>query len=176
MRRVLAIGCLVPVGLFVISFVIVGAWQAFESISNPAVAAIRQHHVAATGTVLETVIDGFGGDPAVDYTYVVAGRSFRGHDVASDATGDVLQKKPGDPIPIQYAATMPEVSCVAGSTDCPNGVFAPGLVAFVFWTLVLVTAVVAGLTLAVRAITRSLRRGRVPKDALTRYPADETRE
>lgn len=160
MRRVLAIGCLVPAGLFVISFVIVGVWQAFESVSNPAVAAIRQHHVAATGTVVETVIDGFGGDPAVDYTYIVAGRSFRGHDVASDATGDVLQKKPGDPIPIQYAATMPEVSCVAGSTDCPNSVFAPGLVAFVLWTLALVAAVVAGLTFAVRGITRSLRHGR----------------
>src|SRR5205823_8974814 len=141
MRRVLAIGCLVPVGWFVISFVIVGTWQAFESISNPAVAAIRQHPVAATGTVLEPVIDGFGGDPAVDYTYMVAGRTFRGHDVGSNATGNVLEKRPGDPIPIRYAATMPEVSCVAQSTDCPNDVFAPGLVAFAFWTLALVTAI-----------------------------------
>jgi hypothetical protein len=159
MRRVLAIGCLVPVGLFVITLVIVGAWQAFESVANPAVAAIRQHPVATTGTVVEAVIDGFGGDPAVDYTYIVAGQSFRGHDVASEATGNVLDKKPGDPIPIQYAATMPEVSCVAGSTDCPNSIYAPGLAAFVFWALALVTAVLAGLTFGLRTITRSLRRG-----------------
>jgi hypothetical protein len=154
MRRLLAIGCLVPVGLFVISFAMVGASQDFESISNPAVAAIRQHPVATTGTVVEAVIDGFGGDPAVEYKYIVAGHSFRGHDLASDATGNVLDKKPGDPIPIQYAATMPEVSCVAGSTDCPNSIYAPGLVVFVFWTLALVTAVLAGLTFAVRAIAR----------------------
>ena len=165
MRRVLGIGCLVPVGLFVISFLIVGGWQAFESLSNPPVAAIRQHPVATTGTVVEAVIDGFGGDPAVDYTYIVAGQSFRGHDVASDATGNVLDKKPGDAMPIQYAATMPEVSCVAGSTDCPNGVFAPGLVAFVFWTLALVAALGAGLTFAERATVRSLQRGRQQRSA-----------
>jgi hypothetical protein len=160
MRRVLAFGCLLPIGLFVFSFVIVGAWQAFESISNPAVAAIRDHPVAATGTVVEVVIDGFGGDPAVDYTYMVAGHSFRGHDVGSDATGDVLDKKPGDQIPIQYAATMTNVSCLAGSMDCPNDVFAPGLIPSVFWTLVLVAAVLIPLAFAGRTIARGWRRGR----------------
>src|SRR5438067_6782605 len=127
MRRVLAIGCLVPVGLFVLSFPIVVAWQAFEARFNPAIAAIRQHPVSTTGTVVQVVIDGFGGDPAVDYTYTVAGNSYPGHDVGSDATGDVLDKKPGDPIPIQYASTMPGVSCVADSMDCPNDIFAPGM-------------------------------------------------
>ena len=165
MRRVLAVGCLVPVGLFVITFVVVGAWQAFESVSNPGVAAIRQHPVASTGTVVEAVIDGFGGDPAVDYTYVVAGQSFRGHDVGSDATGNVLDKKPGDAIPIQYAATMPEISCVAESTDCPNSIYAAGLFTFVFWALALVTAAAAGLTFGTRAIVGSLRRGRSPEKA-----------
>jgi hypothetical protein len=160
MRRVLALGCLVPVGLFVSTLVIVWAWDAFQSLSNPEVAAIRQHPVAATASVVEPQIDGFGGDPAVDYTYLVAGHRYRGHDIASDATGNVLTKKPGDPLPIQYAATMPEVSCVAGSTDCPNSVFAPGLYTIVFWALALVTAIVAGLTFAVRALVRGLRPGR----------------
>jgi hypothetical protein len=158
MRRVLAIGCLVPVGLFVVTLAIVWAWQGFESITNPAVAAIRQHPVPATGTVVEPVIDGFGGDPAVEYTYVVAGHKFRGHDLASEATGNVLDKKPGDPIPIQYAASMPEVSCVAGSTDCPNDIYAPGLFTVVFWTLALVTAIGACLTFGLRAIAPFFRR------------------
>jgi hypothetical protein len=160
MRRVLALGCLVPVGLFVSTLVILWAWDAFQSLSNPAVAAIRQHPVATTASVVEPQIDGFGGDPAVDYTYFVGGHGYRGHDIASDATGNVLTKKAGDSLPIQYASTMPEVSCVKGSTDCPNSVFAPGLYTLVFWVLALVTAIAAGLTFAVRALVRGLRRGR----------------
>src|SRR2546430_16444334 len=105
MRRVLAFGCLLPIGLFVFSFVMAGAWQAFESISNPTVAAIRDHPVAATGTVVEVVIDGFGGDPAVDYTYMVAGHSLRGHDVGSDATSEELNKNTGDPYSHPHVAT-----------------------------------------------------------------------
>lgn len=156
MRRVLALGCLVPVGFFVVSLALVGAWQAFESSFNPAVAAIRGHPVQATGSVEEVVIDGFGGDPAVDYTYVVAGRTLHGHDVGSSATGNVLEKNPGDPIPIQYAATMPSVSCVAGSEDCPNDIFAPGIAAYLFWALVILSAVGAGLFLLTRAAIRGL--------------------
>ena len=159
MRRVLAIGCLVPVGLFVLSFAIVVALQAFATTFNPAISAIRQHPVSATGTVVQVVIDGFGGDPAVDYTYTVAGSSYRGHDIGSDAIGEVLDKEPGDPIPIQYAATMPGISCVAESMDCPNDTFAPGMFASIFWTLAVLTAVGAGLTFAMRAFVRSFGRG-----------------
>ncbi|HEY4844051.1 MAG TPA: hypothetical protein VII89_00010 [Candidatus Dormibacteraeota bacterium] len=164
MRRVLALGCLVPVGFFVVSLAIIGAWQAFESSFNPAVAAIREHPVQATGRVEEVVIDGFGGDPAVDYTYIVAGRTFHGHDVGSSATGNVLEKNPGDPIPIQFAATIPSVSCVAGSEDCPNDVFAPGVAAYLFWALVILSAVGAGLYFLIRAAIRGLRhRSAAPK-------------
>jgi hypothetical protein len=142
---------LVPVALFFLSLAIVGAWQAFETTFNPAVAAIRQHPVAVTGTVVEVVIDGFGGDPALDYTYSVGGQRFHGHDVGSYRTGNVLEKKPGDHVPVEYAAAMPEVSCLAGSDDCPNDIFAPGLAAYLFWALAFLMLLGLGLFFGGRA-------------------------
>ena len=158
MRRGCGIGCLTLIGLFATTYAGVGGWQLYESASNPAVAAIREHAVLTTATVIQLEIDGLGGDPAVSYRYTVGGRSFTGYDVASKATGDVLDKRSGDPIPIQYAATMPEVSCVAESSDCPNSVYDPYLFVIVFYALGLITAGVACTRAALR---RARRRRRV---------------
>ena len=154
MRRRFRLGCLGTICLFLVTFAIVGGWQLFESITNPAVSAIHTHPVAATAKVIEPEIDGVGGDAAVSYRYSVGHHTYDGFDVGSKATGDVLVKRPGDPIPIQYAATMPQVSCVADSTDCPNSVYDPYLFAFVFWALALLT----GLAFAIRSLARHMRR------------------
>ena len=154
MRRGCGIGCLTLVGLFATTYAGVGGWQLYESASNPAVAAIREHAVSITATVIQPEIDGLGGDPAVSYRYTVGGRSFTGYDVSSEATVDVLGKQPGDPIPIQYAATMPGVSCLAKSNDCPNSVYGPYLFVVVFWALALIAACVAGTAVALRRTRR----------------------
>ena len=157
MRRVVALGCLVAVGIFLLTLAFVGGWQAFESVVNPAVRAIHEHPVATTPSVLGTELDGPAGDPAVSYTYVVAGHTYHGYDIGSAATGNVFEKYPGDPLPIQYAATMPGVSCVAESTDCPNDVYDPYLFVGVFWGLMLLSAIVIGAAFGIRAIVRRLR-------------------
>ena len=126
-------GCLLLLSVSVATVVIVTGWEAFHN--RAGVAAIREHPVVATGIVIEPEIDGFGGDPAVAYHYTVGGRTYEGYDIASPATGDALRLTAGDRIPIQYAATMPEVSCVAQSTDCPNSVFDPYFGVFVFWSI-----------------------------------------
>jgi hypothetical protein len=136
--------------LFATNYAGVAGWQLYESAANPAVAAIQDHAVSATATLIQAEIDGPGGDPAVSYRYTVGGRSFTGYDLASKATGDALDKRAGDPIPIQYAATMPDVSCVAESTDCPNSVYDPFLFVVVFWALAVITAGVAFTRTALR--------------------------
>lgn len=71
------------------------AWQQFEGATSPEVAAIKSHPIATTATVVEPVIDGFGGDPALTYRYSVSGRTYDGFDLGNEKTGDVLAMKPG---------------------------------------------------------------------------------
>ncbi|PZR79013.1 MAG: hypothetical protein DLM65_11605 [Candidatus Aeolococcus gillhamiae] len=144
MRREAKTGCLAVVALSLATAIVVGTWDLLHQQFDPSVAAIRDHPIAATGTVIQPEIDGLGGDPAVSYHYSVGGHIYDGYDVASSATGDVLRLKAGDHVPIQYAAAVPSVSCVAASTDCPNGVFDPYLAAFVFWALALVLVFALG--------------------------------
>lgn len=40
--------------------------------------AIAKHPVRAEGTVTASITNGLGGDPAVEYRYTVAGRTYRG--------------------------------------------------------------------------------------------------
>jgi hypothetical protein len=154
MKRRWSLVGITVVGLFALTFALVGGWQAYESSTDPAVSAIRIHPVPAFGQVVEPEIDGFGGDPAVSYRYAVGGHTYTGFDLGSKATGDVLAMRQGDRIPIEYAATMPQISCVAESTDCPNSVYDPYLFVFVFWALAVVTGVVVGGSFAIRASVR----------------------
>jgi hypothetical protein len=82
--------------------------------------ALAAHPVRAYATVTDQFIDGFGGDPSVDYRYTVHGRTYTG-----SGTGELGGENPstlhrGDPILIEYAAAAPSQSCTCsakGSAD-----------------------------------------------------------
>jgi hypothetical protein len=65
--------------------------------------------VPAHAVVTDEFINGFGGDPAVDYRYVVRGHRFSGYAVAGDYPG-TLHK--GQHILIHYETRRPSRSCV----------------------------------------------------------------
>ena len=153
-------GCLLLVGISMATALVVASWDLLQARFDPSVAAIRAQAVATVGVVVQPMIDGFGGDPAVAYRYTVTGHTYDGYDIGNSAAGNVLALKPGDPIHIQYAATMPSVSCLAGSTDCPNDVFDPYFAVFIFWSL----ALIATIGLGFRWIRR--RRGRRDTDMM----------
>lgn len=132
------------------------SWQQYQRATSPAVAAIRTHPITTTATVIEPEIDGMGGDPALAYRYTVSGRTYEGFDVGNETVGDVLSMKPGEPVSIVYAATMPQESCLVGSRDCPGDVFDPYFPAFMFWAILiggsLLGAVFVGLVLLTRLL------------------------
>ena len=129
-------------------------WQQINGLTSPEVAAIRNHPVSATATVVEPVIDGFGGDPALTYHYSVAGRTYDGFDLGNEKTGDVLAMKPGDQVAIVYAATMPNVSCLDGSTDCPNDIYDPAIPAFGFWAVLIVGSILGCVIIGIVLLAR----------------------
>jgi hypothetical protein len=112
--------------------------------------------------VVEPEIDGMGGDPAVAYRYTVSGRTYDGFDIGNEKTGDVLSMKPGDHVSIVYAATMPQESCLVGSTDCPNHVYDPYFRAFMFWAILLAGSLLGGIFIGATLLARLLWRSRVP--------------
>jgi hypothetical protein len=134
--------------------------QQVVGLTSPEVAAIRNHPVAGTATVVEPLIDGIAGDPALAYRYTVSGRTYEGFDIANAETGDVLAMKPGDRVSIIYAGTMPNVSCLKGSTDCPNDIYDPAIPAFGFWAILIVGSVLGCVGIGVVLITRRASRHR----------------
>jgi hypothetical protein len=93
----------------------VGLWHG----AGPA--AIRDHPVNARATVTDAYIDGFGGDPTVDYTFEVNGVAYTGSGTGGDlGNGDVLGLRPGDLVAIQYAATDPSLSCTCDAPSAPS--------------------------------------------------------
>jgi hypothetical protein len=137
------------------------AWQQYAGATSPEVTAIKSRPIPTTATVVEPVIDGFGGDPALTYRYSVSGRTYDGFDLANEKTGDVLGMKPGDAVSIVYAATMPSVSCLVGSTDCPNDVYDPAIPAFAFWAILVAGSFVTAMVVGAVLIARVLRRRRL---------------
>lgn len=136
------------------------AWQQYEGATSPEVAAINSHPIDSTATVVEPLIDGFGGDPALSYRYSVSGRTYDGFDLGNEKTGDVLAMKPGDHVAIIYAATMPGVSCLVGSTDCPNDVYDPEILAYAFWGILVGGSLLGGAVVGVTLVARSRHRQR----------------
>jgi hypothetical protein len=92
-----------------------GAWAAFAAASFPS--ALAHDPVRVQGTVTDTFINGFGGDPAVDYRYSVAGRSYRGWGTGGSGYPDLLSLKPGDGIQVFYARGAPSKSCACNPSD-----------------------------------------------------------
>jgi hypothetical protein len=71
--------------------------------------------VRSFGTVSQTVIDGFGGDPAIDYRYTVAGRTYSGHGKGELGGEHPLALHPGDKVAIEYSAREPSASCTCNA-------------------------------------------------------------
>lgn len=113
--------------LLVIAFIGPIAWQQREGATSASVEAIKTSPIRGSATVVQPEIDGLGGDPALEYRYTVSGRTYQGQDIGNAVVGDVLSKRRGDHVPIIYAAAMPQVSCLVGSTDCPNSAFDPAV-------------------------------------------------
>lgn len=82
---------------------------------------LAQHPVSGTAVVVDSFINGFGGDPAVDYSYNVDGHSYRGWGENVPGSHDLLSVKPGTVIPIQYAADHPDQSCTCDAANESHG-------------------------------------------------------
>jgi hypothetical protein len=72
---------------------------------------LRAHPIATEGTVTDVYINGFGGDPTVDYRYRVGDQTFTGSGNAQLNQGGALAQKNGDNVYIKYATAKPWVSC-----------------------------------------------------------------
>jgi hypothetical protein len=82
--------------------------------------ALAAHPVRAYATVTDQFIDGFGGDPSVDYRYAVHGQTYIGYGTGELGGEDPTTLHRGDPILIEYAAAAPSQSCTCnakGSAD-----------------------------------------------------------
>ena len=147
--------------LVLVAFIGPTEWQQYEGATNPAVAAMKSHPIPTTATIIQPEIDGAGGDPGLAYRYTVSGRTHDGFDIGNAKTGDVLSMRAGDHVSIIYAATMPQESCLVGSTGCPNDVYDPELAAVMFWAVLLAGGLVGGVFLGVTLLVRSRRKTRV---------------
>ncbi len=77
--------------------------------------AVAKHPVRAEGTVTASIINGLGGDPAVEYRYTVAGRTYNGEGNGELGHQRPESMRPGDPVAIEYAADAPSESCTCNA-------------------------------------------------------------
>jgi hypothetical protein len=94
---------------------VAGLETVWDSLTFPS--ALARHPVNATATVVDTFINGLGGDPAVDYSYTVNGRSYKGWGERVPGHLDIMSVKPGTPIPIEYAQAKPTDSCTCNAAQ-----------------------------------------------------------
>ena len=72
----------------------------------------RRNPVRTTAHVTQAYIDGFGGDPTIDYQFSVNGRTYYGSGTGGQlGNGDVLRLSPGSSVAIEYSALDPTLSC-----------------------------------------------------------------
>jgi hypothetical protein len=117
-----------------------GAGAAFATLTFPQ--ALAQHPIPATATVTDHFIDGFGGDPNVNYRYSVKGRTYNGYGTGALGGTYALDLHVGDPVPIVYARDSPGASCTcdpsgrSGRAYLPlDAVFMAPLFALIFGTV-----------------------------------------
>jgi hypothetical protein len=84
--------------------------------------ALARHPVRTDARVVDSFINGFGGDPAVDYRYTVNGHTYQGWGTGTLGKEDPLSLKPGDSVAIDYAKTEPWKSCTCDAKGDGPGV------------------------------------------------------
>lgn len=116
-----------------------GVLSAWDVLNFPT--DLARHSVPGNAVVTDSFINGFGGDPAVDYTYTVHGRSYGGWGEHVPGNPDLLSVTPGRIIPIEYASSNPAHSCTCDAGKEPYG-WSPAaedaLAALPFFALLLV--------------------------------------
>jgi hypothetical protein len=93
--------------------------------------AIAEHPVRAEGIATASIINGFGGDPAVEYRYTVAGRTYQGQGNGELGHQRPEFMRPGDPVAIEYAADAPSESCTCDAVAKQPGSTAGNAIAAV---------------------------------------------
>lgn len=84
-------------------------------------AALAADPVATKARVTDSFINGFGGDPAVDYDYWVDGKRYTGWGTQDDRHRDLLSLGAGDTVTIRYARAAPGKSCMCNPKDERGG-------------------------------------------------------
>jgi hypothetical protein len=73
--------------------------------------------VTREAKVTDSFINGFGGDPAVDYEYWVDGKHYTGWGTQDDRHRNLLSLRAGDIVTIRYARAAPWQSCMCTPND-----------------------------------------------------------
>lgn len=92
---------------------------------------IAKDPVRTEGTVSAKVINGFGGDPAVQYRYTIAGRTYKGEGNGELGHQNPESMRPGDLVAIEYAADSPSESCTCDAVAKRPGSTAENVIATV---------------------------------------------
>jgi hypothetical protein len=116
-----------------------------EGFLAPNVQLLRDNPVSASATVTDSYIDGFGGDPTVDYRFDVSNKTYTGSGTGGElGNGDVMTLKAGQTVNIQYALNDPTLSCTCKASTAddwrlPHGrSFNPVTLLFAFPFLVMI--------------------------------------
>ena len=76
---------------------------------------VASNPVRVEAKVSDVYINGFGGDPGVDYRYRVAGRDYSGSGDGALGQENLPALHPGDPVAIEYARGSPSQSCTCNA-------------------------------------------------------------
>ena len=99
------------IGWLVAAFAFVGGLASVWSMARfPA--ALAHDPVTAEARVTDSFINGFGGDPAVNYEYWVDGTQYVGWGTQDDRHRDLLSLQAGATVTIRYARATPSASCM----------------------------------------------------------------
>ena len=91
--------------------------------------AVAEHPIRTEATVTQSYINGFGGDPGVEYEYRVGRRVFKG---SGDGRlgGESMPLQRGERVAIEYAADAPSESCTCDAArEAPSSLRASILLA-----------------------------------------------
>lgn len=135
-------------------------WQQLDGVTSPEVAAIRNRSGRCHRYCGRTADRRTGRRPRAGVSLQSGGTDLRRLRQRQRQDRDVLALKPGDTVSIIYAATMPNVSCLDGSTDCPNDVYDPAIPAFGFWAVLIVGSLLGCAIVGIILIARKSSRHR----------------